>query len=152
VSIDDIDPGFGNWLAGFIDGEGSFLILPRGRGGYAINFSLRLRSDERAILEECMEVTGLGNLTLYPRPVRHPGQNPLLRWLICTKSDCRKLVEILDRFPLRAKKARDFAIWRQAVHLHAAIGPGGPPTGLRAAWEPIARLHDELKATRVYRP
>ena len=145
----EVPDDFGHWLAGFIDGEGSFWISKRGRGGYQVAFGLRVRADELPILEEILAITGIGQVYLHtPRP--RTRQSPQARWLVVSRSDLQRLVELLDRFPLRAKKARDFVVWRQAVPFLTAIGPGGPPVGVRAAWEPIARLREELIAVRAY--
>jgi hypothetical protein len=59
-----MDAAFGNWLAGFIDGEGSFTIqsaradMPQ----FYTRFQIRLRADDRPILEEIRAQLGVGAL------------------------------------------------------------------------------------------
>jgi hypothetical protein len=58
---DAIDPGFGHWFAGFVDGEGCFLITRVGKS-YRCIFSLHLRGDDRPILEEIHRNLGIGTV------------------------------------------------------------------------------------------
>jgi hypothetical protein len=59
---------------------------------------------------------------------------------VSSKGDCLTLVGILDRFPLRAKKRRDYAIWREAVMVLAQAPD----------WERMGELHEALRRGRVY--
>jgi hypothetical protein len=105
---------FNDWLAGFIDGEGHFDIRPvKGRTAYFCRFVLTVRADERGILKEIVDHTGIGIVS----PAHHGknGSNPQLTWTAFNKTDCRALVELLDSHPLRAKKKRDYELWREAV-------------------------------------
>lgn len=106
-----IDDGFGHWLAGFIDGEGCFRIGET-RQGFSCRFYIGIRADDRPIIEEIHKLTGLGHVNNR----RAVGDwNPQITWDISSKTDCYRLVCLLDRYPLRAKKKRDYAIWREAV-------------------------------------
>jgi hypothetical protein len=147
----DVPADFGHWLAGFIDGEGSFVISSNNLGGYRVCFGVHIRGDDRPVLEECVDRTGIGYLVdRSPSPGRVK-ENPTTGWSVVRKLDCQRLVEILDRYPLRAKKARDYAIWREAVDLHSRMRNGYPARGMTAlSWEPIARLRDELRSGRAY--
>ena len=53
----------------------------------------------------------------------------------------RALVKMFEQFPLRAKKLRDFLIWREAVRL---LGQG------RNGQQRLARLSQELRAVKQY--
>ncbi len=110
--------GFGHWLAGFIDGEGTFFIrrhsgkTPKARTAFHPEFRVKVRSDDRAILDTIQARTGIG----YVKDVKGSGNSkPQAEWIIVRKEDARRLCEILDRFPMRAKKARDYQVWRRAV-------------------------------------
>lgn len=143
---------FGHWLAGFIDGEGCFYFHRSGAAFAPPQFQLKLRDDDRAILEECVERTGLGRIVIHKRKGR---SNPQVAWSIIKRADCVALVAILDRFPLRAKKSRDFAIWRQAVELWAVqkkTGVGGGGTKGFPDAPAIAALRDQLVSGRAYAP
>jgi hypothetical protein len=78
--------------------------------------------------------------------------HPSATLVVVRKQETRRLVDIFDAYPLRAKKARDYAIWREAV-LHWAATPrryegrrGGPVYD----WGPIPELREALIAGRAY--
>lgn len=131
-----MDKDFGHWLAGFIDGEGCFLIAVNG-GYFSPRFSIKLRADESPIIERIHQETRIGKTSFYP--YNGIKGNPQVNWNVNSRQDCRTLADLLDKYPLRAKKAKDFAIWRQAVRLD---GKGHQPR--------LAVLRDELKAAREY--
>lgn len=109
IDIDDIDSSFCHWLAGFIDGEATFAIDAVGRR-YQCRMALSLRSDDRAILEQIRDRTGLG--TIYEWTTR---ANPAVKWSVASRRDTWHLAILLQRYPLRSKKKHDFEIWSQAV-------------------------------------
>jgi hypothetical protein len=108
-----MDDAFGHWLAGFVDGEGCFAVVPQ-NGGYGCRLTVQVRADDGAVLEEICARTGLGMVTTVSRAAA-AGVNPQVAWLVRAKADCQAAVLLFERYPLRAKKARDFAIWREAV-------------------------------------
>jgi hypothetical protein len=62
-------------------------------------------------------------------------------------------VHILDAHPLHSKKARDFAVWREAVLLWTAMTPRhvkGQQGPVLYDWAPILALRDQLIAGRRY--
>jgi hypothetical protein len=146
-----MDDLFGHWLAGFIDGEGTFQIQhhPARRGARAhvsLRFSITLRNDDIAILEEIAERTGLG-LVRRRRPRNHDSQ-PQATWRVGRKDECLRLVELLDRYPLRAKKRHDYTIWREAALLWNAVDSRTATND----WGPLLALIDRLKSGRRYAP
>jgi hypothetical protein len=112
-----MDDGFGHWLAGFIDGEGCFEVYRNAAGWYCCRFTLNVRADDERILLEIQRRAGVG--IVQAKRLAHRGdgadRKPQVRWVVINKPDCIGLVALLDRYPLRAKKARDYAIWREAV-------------------------------------
>jgi hypothetical protein len=150
----EVPPDFGHWLAGFIDGEGCFYIVNykhTREGGYRMCFCINLRSDDVAILQQCAAVTGLGRLKARAnRDSSRLGTRPGMEWIVGRKTDCRRLVELLDRYPLRAKKARDYAIWREAVLLWVDLTQPRGQRRVRAEWGRIPVLREQLAAVRAY--
>lgn len=119
------DPRADAWLAGFIDGEGHFCVRTDG----SPRFVIQLRADDAAVLETVAEVFGG---SLHKRPA-HNGA-PGIQWAVVAKRDLAGLVTYLDRWPLRAKKRRDYDIWREAVLVFTAHGRTAPELlTLRAA-------------------
>jgi hypothetical protein len=135
----DIDDSFGNWLAGFIDGEACFIIAkgksPNGKFHYTCTFSLTLRDDDTDILVEIAKRTGLGC-------VRHCYDH-LFIWSVGAKKDTLVLCEILEKYPLRSKKKRDFDIWKEGVKLSCAHKRNGD-------WSDIEKLKYKLSDMRKY--
>lgn len=94
------------------------------------------------MLHEIVERTGLGYVTCGEK---------IRGWHVTSKAHCLGLVELLDQYPMRAVKGRDFDVWREAVHLWAAmrIEAAGFGNGhLPGDWSAIAPLRDQLQAGR----
>lgn len=133
--FDGLPDGFGHWPAGFIDGEGCFTVYkqkPRyrikrerrpGKGqwnrgttkaDYRPRFSLALRDDDIKILEEIAERLQIGRI--HRKHTQAKGNaHSAAQWNVMDHNGCMKLIRLLERFPLRAKKKRDFELWREAV-------------------------------------
>lgn len=146
---------FGHWLAGFIDGEGCFIIQQVNHtdgkpGNYMARFMLRVRDDDRGVLEEILRQTGLGGLIDEPER-RNGNTGGACYWHVSAKRECLGLVALLDRYPLRAKKARDYALWRVAVLAWSRVqNPTRDPAENAAIWRDMAALKTQLINTRVY--
>lgn len=76
-------------------------------------------------------------------------QAPQARWEISSKAQCARLVAVFDRYPLRAKKAADFTIWRQAVSVWGEIN-GKRCGSVRQDWTELAALASALCDGRRY--
>lgn len=115
------DPTADAWAAGFIDGEGYFRIakqMQRMAGAFVPIFGIGLRIDEVPIITTLHAAFG-GSIAYKPAV---GAAKPTVQWTVSGKADLMRVVEYLDRFPLRAKKARDYAIWREAVHAYVRAG------------------------------
>lgn len=137
-----MDDAFGHWLAGFVDGEGCFTtdVSRRYRASRThAAMRLELRVDDLPILEEVQRRTGLGNITILKPRKGYEGAV----WRVERKSDCLALVALFDRYPLRAKKARDYAIWREFVLAWSVTRVHGPRD-----WVYFEELHQSLKTGR----
>lgn len=115
----DIDRDrFGDWLSGFTDGEGCFLLhWQRIRHVGTARFLLTLRHDDRPILETIQSFWKCGILGYEKPNVPHsPNTKPRSFVHVNHLSHLMQIViPHFERYPLRAKKARDFVIWRQGV-------------------------------------
>ncbi|MCA1572778.1 MAG: ribbon-helix-helix protein, CopG family [Chloroflexi bacterium] len=148
INLDD--DAFGHWLAGFIDGEASFKINQIRRSvTYRCALTLTLRDDDTDILQEIQRRLGIGSLTHHVNARIAAAANPVVVWSVHNKGDCMALVNLLDRYPLRAKKARDYELWREAVVLwHGFRGTRWHPEA--GPWVRIAELRDQLVEGRRY--
>ncbi len=153
-----VPPDFGNWLAGFIDGEGCFSMNRLRRKGvdyrsYACRFAIRLRHDDVPVLEEIQRRTGCGKINeLRPTsPTIWWDSKPYATWQVFSKRDCLRMIEILDKYPLRAKKARDYLVWREAALLWASVRQTGSHSERnQSIWDQMEALKEQLTAVRAY--
>lgn len=70
-----MDDAFGNWLAGFIDGEGCFSVREiKGTkdSHYIFRFTIRLRIDDIEILNLIRDTIKLGTVYFGPRKDGNP--------------------------------------------------------------------------------
>lgn len=134
---DGWDPRNDGWLAGFADGEATF-TLPQNNSGRQIHpqFSITLRADDFEVLEALQAAFGG---TLHYDPCKNKSERwgwktqPQWRWRVGSKRDLPKLLMYFDRFPLHAKKARDYVVWRRAAQIYCVCGGSdGRLFGLRA--------------------
>ncbi len=120
VSRDD----FGHWLSGFVDGEGCFrLRLARHNSNNprptpVIEFVIKMRADELPILRTIQSYFGCGRMYGQVRDGDTPNANPTQAYKVITAATAHYfVVPHFDRYPLRAKKAGAFPIWRRGVEL-----------------------------------
>jgi DNA modification methylase len=140
---------FEAWLAGFIAGEGCFRVQAhKNNRYYTCQFSIHLRQDDTPILMACQKRVG-GRIVFHDARENKQGVKsaPDVRWLIETRDDCLMLAGILDRVPLFAKKAKDYALWRRALDLWVNTPKGSRWHGPRDVTE-MAHLHRELQAIK----
>lgn len=110
------------WFAGFVDGEGCF-VVEGGVAGYTPRFSIVLRDDDRAVLEEVQEVLGTGSITLMSNAARRSAGTS--NGADCFQYrvhgvNCALVVAALDG-RLRSKKEAELQIWKQAVELRIRV-------------------------------
>ena len=114
---------FGHWLAGFADGEGCFYL------GWMVRrdrlyprpiayFYITLRSDDRAILESIRSYWGAGSIYGHSHTSKDRNSRPRSSfWVHRAREVGEVIIPHFERHPLRAKKRRDFEIWRQGAGL-----------------------------------
>jgi LAGLIDADG DNA endonuclease family protein len=135
---------FGHWLSGFTDGEGCFYLGVGFRWGkYKValaRFDIQLRADDRVILEEIRAFWGVGHIR-YAGQQKRSRPKVVLR-IFAASALANVVVPHFDRYPLRAKKQRDFLIWKRGVELYHRVQAGrivplpGGRGGTRPRWTP----------------
>ncbi|HEY4517269.1 MAG TPA: LAGLIDADG family homing endonuclease [Candidatus Paceibacterota bacterium] len=112
-----LDPSY---VAGFIDGEGSFSVsigkhktLKRGLE-VRPEFEIELRADDREILERILITIGCGKI--YDLSYERYGWYPHVKYKIGSMRNMKEfLFPFLDRHPLQAKKAGVYRLFREIV-------------------------------------
>jgi len=116
----DIDrEKFANWLSGFTDGEGCFYAgigtdcRSKRYHVPTVRFEIGLRHDDIAILRLIRSYFGCGTIQFYERKKPISNKKPAAHLTIQRSSDLiSAIIPHFVAYPLRAKKARDFEIWR----------------------------------------
>jgi len=108
------------YVSGFIDGEGSFSVSIGKhrtlRRGYEVRpeFEIELRKDDQEILERIAVTIGSGRI--YDLSYERYGWYPHAKFKITSTKDMRDyLFPFLDKYPLQAKKAKVYVLFRQIV-------------------------------------
>ncbi|MDP3974677.1 MAG: LAGLIDADG family homing endonuclease [Candidatus Jorgensenbacteria bacterium] len=111
----------GDYIAGFVDGEGCFALkfrrdIRRERKGspeyfyWDIGFIISLRSDDREILEKIKETLQCGNVIVNRRGMAQYSVSKLDDLAL-------KVVPFFEKYQLRAKKQHDFILWKESLVL-----------------------------------
>jgi hypothetical protein len=158
--------GFGHWLSGLVDGEGCFGLAwkPPSRNERPTPrawFIISLRLDDFPTLRVIQSYWRCGTLAVQRKKSTrdHYTRKPSGIFSVQAIGDvANTVVPHFERYPLRAKKAADFAIWKESVRLlyAASLRPQQMQDRRKASRhteEELARfrdLHDALRATRRY--
>lgn len=154
---------FGAWLSGFVDGEGCFYLhYCTANKQHQAGFAIQLRADDQQVLQLIRSYLQSGRF--FHRLSQSEHQKPRIGYII---SDIEALHNVVVphfiKYPLFAKKTRDFSIWRQGVELAYRVHKRPmkrPPTnrgGSFPKWgeddhEQFCALIADLKQQRRYRP
>jgi hypothetical protein len=114
---------FGHWLSGFTDGEGCFFLGMRQQtpARPLAKFFIVLRADDKDVLVQIRSYLGVGIVEHRSREKRSSfDTKPQYVYRVESLADQLLLVKHFDAYPLRAKKARDFALWKTGVKLIAS--------------------------------
>lgn len=139
------------WLAGFVDGEGSLGIAGHG-GMLQPRFRLNQRDDDGDLVRAIRDFLGVGTVHMKRYPPSTPNACPQLALNVVGK-DCLRLVELFDVHPLRSKKRFEYPIWRAAVFLYASMQGGrwGMQRGVAdARSKKLGPMRKQIIAIRKY--
>jgi hypothetical protein len=128
------------FFAGFVAGDGSFLIRSNNAGSsWCCLLDVRLRADNTPLLRQFQQWTGLGRLV----PVAARGNSaPQTSWRVERQLECLELAAILTQWPPLGKAGRQFEIWRRAVEI--SVARGGACDALPALAAELRRLHGSI--------
>jgi hypothetical protein len=154
---------FGHWLSGFTDGEGHFSLCMSGhknrhgtRNPHA-RFQIALRADDLPILRLIQSFFGCGHV----ERSQQTAANAQFRFRVDRIDELASaIVPHFLRYPLRAKKARDFIVWCEGVDIiRQTLSVPRPNTrwGYPSRWTAsllgrFTGLVQAIKATRRFDP
>jgi hypothetical protein len=126
LALIKIDPSWCSWFSGFLDGEGYFQIAWDKRDNTTrCALTVTLREDDKDIIDEIREKLMCGRVFYIAyNHARNNGSHSCnqWRWVVRNVDHCiNTIIPLLDRYPLRTKKARDYEIWRKAAFLAHSI-------------------------------
>lgn len=109
----------GDYIAGFVDGEGCFALIFRRDVKYRrpnapvyfywnIRFAIMLRADDIKILKKIRDTLSCGHISI--------NKKGAALYAVQTLSDLTgRVIPFFEQHPLRAKKQLDFELWKEAV-------------------------------------
>lgn len=114
------EPLDGAYVAGFIDGEGSFSVsigkhatLKRGLE-VRPEFEIEVRDDDREILERILITIGCGRI--YDCSYERYGWYPHAKYKVTSTREMEEILfPFLDKYPLQAKKAKSYVLFKDIV-------------------------------------
>lgn len=110
-----------DYIVGLTDGEGCFYVNVRERNSrwspkVETHFYIKLRENDKDLLEEVMEQFGCG--AVYFQKENRPNHSSCYRFGISSQRDINKvLVPFFEQHPLHSSKKKDFEIFRYIAHL-----------------------------------
>ena len=110
-----------DYIVGLTDGEGCFYVNVRERNSrwspkVETHFYIKLREDNKELLEEVRESFGCG--AVYFQKENRPNHSCCYRFEINSQKDIREvLIPFFEKNPLRSPKKNDFGLFRQIVLL-----------------------------------
>jgi hypothetical protein len=156
ISAENENENTGHYIAGFVDGEGCFHIESSTRRNnrvyFRAKFIVSVRDDDVGILHEIQKTLGCGIVSRSKKEQKRRGfANPMCRFSVMNVEDLnKKIVPFFQKYFLRAKKSRDFSIWRKAVALlYKVKGKSKNGTGTERDRKELKRLNTKLRKTRV---
>lgn len=110
----------GDYVAGFIDGEGCFVIVisshktKKLRRDARVSFQIEVRDDDSEVIKNIQETLGCGHI--YHLSYERYGWKPHVKLMVSRINDLTtKIIPFFTRYPLRAKKRHSFKLFCQAV-------------------------------------
>lgn len=151
----------GDYIAGFVDGEGCFALKFRrdiklNRKNtpvyfyWDIEFAIMLNGDDKEILEKIRDTIGCGK-------VGNLDKRGFVRYAVYDTNELSdKVIPFFIKYQLHAKKRYDFELWKEAVEIlkknqktkiNAEIGENGFQKTKWDSWDltRLEKIHHEMK-------
>lgn len=155
---------FGHYISGFVDGEGSFGLCQYDKGKYFLSkadFFLGVRADDIVVLKLIQSYWQCGSIYIGKPNISVKNANPLAAYRIQRANELVKIVvPHFEKYPLYAKKKRDFEIWKEGVKLQYQIktrkyrmqpvGKGRMPQWTQEDMARFTYLINSLRDVRIY--
>lgn len=103
---------FYEWLRGFVDAEGYFIITPN-RDAYAFTFGIGLHIDDVEVLKHIQKTLKVGTVYIKPK---------VAEFVVRRLDELKVIVEIFDKTPLNSHKQLNFLSFKQAFELYTIRG------------------------------
>ena len=146
----DVEDSFGYWFAGYFDGEGCLYTSTcktKYGIGRRIGLQISCRIDDYDVLKHVQESLGVGKFWISPP---RNNANAVSHWRC---EDAKSLGEIIlplfDKYKLRSKKGREYALWRKlAVEQYirsmggASRRPGTSQQGVEEFLKTVQEISD----------
>lgn len=119
IKLEKLHP---QYVVGFIDGEGCFYVsrskhrTTRRRLDVRADFEMELRIDDEEILQRIHQTIGCGKI-YYLKYQRYDWLPHVKLKIGSIKEICETLIPFIDKYPLQAKKAKVFRLFREAAML-----------------------------------
>jgi len=133
-----------DYVVGLVDGEGSFAVhfndSQRRRAKVEPRFCLKLRADDRCLLDELCEFFGCGKV--YIQRDRRPNHSLCFRFEVSNRRMLlEKVIPFFEQHPLRSRsKKRDFDLFHQVLAL-IAQDAHRTNAGLETMQQLAAKMH-----------
>ena len=116
-SIDSVPPQLGYFLAGFVHGEGSFMLVCRPRADYPRGWkiSAAFNASQRDVVP-----LNLLQRTFRCGTIRRAGNGDWYYEVNRLRDICDVVIPFFRRYPLVGQKAKDFELFAKAVDLITA--------------------------------
>lgn len=110
------------YVSGFVDGEGCFSLIINTENRkrkdkisvyryWVVDFSIHVRADDEPILREIQRYFEAGRISFVGTR-----EFPAVHFNVRDRKDItEKVISHFDKYPLEAKKKKDYELWREAV-------------------------------------
>jgi hypothetical protein len=104
------DKDFFEWLCGFTDGEGSFMVMKNGSKHISFRFAIHLHIDDIKVLEFIQGRLGMGKVYSYGNSTS---------FIVKNLKEIGSIINIFTKYPLKTHKYLNFLDFSKAYLLYS---------------------------------